>query len=175
MSLKKFPGITVMQKFRGLQGWRLGNCFPDQWNAAPEGVARLNLRRTERTICETDFYPVRVLGRVVLSLSLSLRVANCSQYPENPYPLNFGGWRFTPPNLRGESSKNTCFTVFSGEHSLNLGGEIFTPQIWGVWVLKVPPVLFDYVNSSEKKKLLYCNCNAILIPMNSKYCNVTVM
>ena len=42
-----------------------------------------------------------------------------------------------PPNLRGESSKNTCFTVFSGAPSLNWGGEIFTPQIWGVWVLRV--------------------------------------
>ena len=41
-----------------------------------------------------------------------------------------------PPNLGGESSKNACFTVFSGAHSRNLGGEIFTPQIWGVWVFK---------------------------------------
>ena len=43
---------------------------------------------------------------------------------------------FHPPNLGGESSKNTCFAVFSGARSLNLAGEIFTPQIWGVWVLR---------------------------------------
>ena len=47
------------------------------------------------------------------------------------------GVEIHPPNSGGESSKNPCFTVFSGEHSLNLGGEIFTPQIWGVWVLRV--------------------------------------
>ena len=47
------------------------------------------------------------------------------------------GVEIHPPNLGGESSNNTCFTVFSDEHSLNLGGEIFTPQIWGVWVVRV--------------------------------------
>ena len=41
-----------------------------------------------------------------------------------------------PPNLGGESSKITCFTVFFEGHFLNLGGEIFTPQIWGVWVFR---------------------------------------
>ena len=37
---------------------------------------------------------------------------------------------------KGESSKTTCFTVFFEGHFLNLGGEIFTPQIWGVWVFR---------------------------------------
>ena len=46
------------------------------------------------------------------------------------------GVEIHPPNLGGESSKSTCFTVFSGARSLNLGGEIFTPRIWGVWVLR---------------------------------------
>ena len=55
--------------------------------------------------------------------------------PEDPYPPNLGGGD-SHPNLGRESSKNTCFTVFSGAPSLNLGGEIFTPQIWGVWVLR---------------------------------------
>ena len=41
-----------------------------------------------------------------------------------------------PTNLGGESSKITCFTVFVEGHFLNLGGEIFTPQIWGVWVFR---------------------------------------
>ena len=45
------------------------------------------------------------------------------------------GPRFTP-NLGGESSKNTCFAVFSGAPSLNLGGEDFTPQTWRVWVVR---------------------------------------
>ena len=35
------------------------------------------------------------------------------------------------PNFWGESLKNTCFTVFSGAPSLNLGGEIFTPRFGG--------------------------------------------
>ena len=43
---------------------------------------------------------------------------------------------FHPPNLGGESSKITCFTVFCGARSLNLGGEIFTPRIWGVKILR---------------------------------------
>ena len=42
-----------------------------------------------------------------------------------------------PPNLGGESSKITCFTVVFEGHSLNLGGEIFTPQFWGAWVFRV--------------------------------------
>ena len=43
----------------------------------------------------------------------------------------FGGVEIQPPKLRGESSKTTFFTAFSGAHSPNLGGEIFTPRIWG--------------------------------------------
>ena len=42
-----------------------------------------------------------------------------------------------PPNLGSESSKIACFTVFFEGHSINLGGEIFTPQIWGAWVFRV--------------------------------------
>ena len=41
------------------------------------------------------------------------------------------GVKIRPPNLGGESSKITCFIVLSEGHSLKLGGEIFTPQIWG--------------------------------------------
>ena len=41
---------------------------------------------------------------------------------EDPYPPNLGGGDSPPPNSGGESSENPCFTVFSGEHSLNLGG-----------------------------------------------------
>ena len=47
------------------------------------------------------------------------------------------GAKIHPPNLGGESSKSTCFTVFYGAYSLNSGGEIFNPQIWGVWVFRV--------------------------------------
>ena len=42
--------------------------------------------------------------------------------PENPYPPKFGGWRFTPQIWGVNLQKNTCFTVFSGARSLNLGG-----------------------------------------------------
>ena len=42
-----------------------------------------------------------------------------------------------PPNLGGESSKIPCFEVFFEGHFLNLGGEIFTLQIGGVWVFRV--------------------------------------
>ena len=47
-------------------------------------------------------------------------------------------WRVKihPQNSGGESSKVPCFTVVFGVHSLNLGGEIPTPQIWGVWVFR---------------------------------------
>ena len=48
----------------------------------------------------------------------------------NPYSQNLGG-EDSPPNLVGELTKNTCFTELPGAHSLNLRGEIFTPQIWG--------------------------------------------
>ena len=41
-----------------------------------------------------------------------------------------------PPNLGGESSKITCFTVLFGAHSLKSGGEIFTSRIRGVWAFK---------------------------------------
>ena len=54
---------------------------------------------------------------------------------ENPYPPNLGG-DDSPPKFGGESSKITCFTVFFEGHFPNLGGEIFTPQIWGVWVFR---------------------------------------
>ena len=50
--------------------------------------------------------------------------------PENPYLLIWGV-EIHPPNLGGESPKTTCFAVFSGEHSLNLGGEISTPPSLG--------------------------------------------
>ena len=47
-----------------------------------------------------------------------------------------------PPNLGGEASKITCFEVFFEDSPLNLGGEIFTPQIWGVWVFRVNSTSF---------------------------------
>ena len=43
--------------------------------------------------------------------------------PEKPIPPKLGVVEIHPPNSGGESSKNPCFTVLSGEHSLNLGGE----------------------------------------------------
>ena len=48
---------------------------------------------------------------------------NTLTFPENPHPPKFGGVEIHPPNLGGESSKATCFNLFSGAHSLNLGGE----------------------------------------------------
>ena len=45
----------------------------------------------------------------------------CMTSGENPEKI-------PPKNLGGESSKNTCFWVFSGAHSLNLGVEIMGSQ-----------------------------------------------
>ena len=59
------------------------------------------------------------------------------QNPLKTHTPQIWGVTIHPPNLGGESSKIACFTVFFGGHSLNLGGEIFTPQIWGVWVFRV--------------------------------------
>ena len=55
--------------------------------------------------------------------------------PDNPYSPNLGV-KIHLPNSGGESSKITCFTVLFGAHSVNLGGEDFTPQIWGAWVFR---------------------------------------
>ena len=38
------------------------------------------------------------------------------------------GMKIHPPNLGDKSSKITCFTVLQSAHSLNSGGEIFTPK-----------------------------------------------
>ena len=47
-------------------------------------------------------------------------------FPVSPYPLNLGG-AISPLNSGGGVSETPCFTVFSGVHPLNLGGEIATP------------------------------------------------
>ena len=41
------------------------------------------------------------------------------------------GVKIHPPNLGGESSKNTYFTVFPGTHSLNLGVKSSPPKFGG--------------------------------------------
>ena len=57
-----------------------------------------------------------------------------SHFPENPYPPNLGGADFFwGVNLQ----KSLVLKCFLGAHSLNSGGEIFTPRIWGVWVFRV--------------------------------------
>ena len=68
--------------------------------------------------------------------------------PESPRPKFDLGGDDSPPNFGGKSSKITCFTVFIEGRSLNLGGEIFTPQIWGVWVLRVE------ISSPQRKLVL---------------------
>ena len=42
-------------------------------------------------------------------------------------PHNFGGVPFHPLNFGGGVSETSCFTMFSGGHPLNLGGEIVPP------------------------------------------------
>ena len=46
------------------------------------------------------------------------------------------GVKFPPRNLGGEPSKIPCFTAFSQACPPNSGGEIITPQIWGVMGLR---------------------------------------
>ena len=53
-------------------------------------------------------------------------------------PRSYGHPETHTPQICGVNlQENTHFAVFSGEHSLNSGCEIFTPQIWGAWVLRV--------------------------------------
>ena len=55
-------------------------------------------------------------------------------YPENPHPPNL--FLKIHPNLGVDLQKALVLQCFWGIRSLNSGGEIFTPQIWVVWVFR---------------------------------------
>ena len=50
---------------------------------------------------------------------------------------------------------NACFAVLSGDHSLILGGEIFTPRIWRLWFAIFLP--FSWGNESVRE---FNHCNS---------------
>ena len=51
--------------------------------------------------------------------------------PKNPHPPNLGGGD-SPPPIWGVNLQNTCFTVFSSAHSLNLGVKSSPPSSGGM-------------------------------------------
>ena len=120
--------------------WAVQDDGPMLWvGGAPSTVKhfRSEIRNNSRNTLET--LSEQIVNFQVRTVGDPQTLENkADSLPLKTHTPQIWGVTIHPPNLGGESSKVTCFAVFFEGHFLNLGGEIFTPKIWGVWVFSVP-------------------------------------